>query len=145
MQQVWSAWKNIFGIGKLKIFFISLCLWIIVMLIYKGIKKKFNPKKVFLIITLCVAGFIFAWRQPYMPEKAHVLEYGVLAWLTMRDLYIGKTGRLKKILYSFIFVSAIGCLDEGFQKIIPWRYFETRDILTNIISGILGIALFLVK
>jgi len=36
----------------------------------------------------------------------------------------------------------VGVLDEGFQKLLPWRVYEIRDMITNAISGALGITIF---
>lgn len=142
MQQVWFIWKKIFGLNTLLLFFVFLCLWIFFVILYKSIKLKLNIKKIFLISVIYVLGFAFAWRQPFVPEKVHVLEYAVLAWLSLRDLSKDNKSIFKNLLHTFIFVLIIGSLDEGFQKLLPWRVFEVRDIATNLISGILGIALF---
>lgn len=145
MQQVLDTWKIIFGKDKLILIFIFFCAWVMLAVTYKSVRSGLNIKKIALIITTCAVGFIFAWRQPYLSEKAHILEYGILGWLAMRDFSNNKMNILKSVLYTLIFVAIIGSLDEGFQKILPWRYFEIRDICTNILSGILGIALFIVK
>lgn len=142
MQQVWAAAKKTLGRDILPAFFLLLCLAVTFLLFYKALKDKTGIYRLFLILAFCISGFIFAWRQPYVTEKMHVLEYGLLGWLSMRGLSKGNSERLKAMLCAFIFVALVSCLDEGFQKILPWRVFEVRDILTNLISGILGILLF---
>lgn len=144
-QQVWLALKTAFGQKALTIFFIFLCLWLISAIIYKSIKSGVDIKKLSLICAICVSGFIFALKQPYATERAHVVEYGILGWLAMRDLSEENKNILINILCAFIFVLIIGSLDEGFQKLLPWRVFEVRDIATNVSSGILGIILFILR
>lgn len=80
-----------------------------------------------------------------MVEKMHVLEYGILAWLAMRDLTEGKRNLTKSGFLAFVFIFIVACLDEGFQKLLPWRVCDIRDVLTNAISGMLGISLFLLR
>jgi len=145
MQQVWTAWKAMFGIKLLTLFFASSCLAIISAILYQNIKSDFSIKRLVLICALCAWGFIFAWRQPYFSEKAHVLEFGLIGWLAIRDL--AKTGKylLKDILFASIFAAIIGYLGEGIQKFLPWRVFEIRDIITNVLSGILGVILFIIS
>src|SRR4030042_5068079 len=132
MQQVWGVWKAIFGTKLLILFFVALCLMATGSIIHKSIKAGIRVNRLILICLICAWGFIFAWRQPYLSEKSHVLEFALLGWLAMRDLT--KQGRhlLKAGLPAFIFAAVIGYLGEGIQKFLPWRVFELRDILTNV-------------
>lgn len=145
MQQVWNVWKAVFGAQILFLFFICLCILAISAILYKNIKSGFNLKKISFIGVICISGFIFAWRQPYLPEKAHVLEFGLLGWLAMRDLAKEGNYALKNILKAIVFISIMGYLEEGFQKLLPWRVFEIRDIATDVLSGMLGIILNLLS
>jgi len=145
MQEVWAAWKAIFGVRILTIFFVVLCLLAISAILYTNIKLQLDIKRVALICAICILGFIFAWRQPYFAEKAHVLEFGVLGWLVMRDLSKKSKSLLKDLLFAFIFVSFIGVLEESYQKLLPWRVCEIRDMVTDSLSGLLGIALWLLS
>jgi len=111
-------------------------------LIYKGVHLRIGVLRCLLLIAACIAAFSFAWKQPYMAEKTHILEYGLLAWLVMRDLVKIKTPIIKSVLIAFVFTALVGVLDEGFQKLLPWRVCEIRDMITNAISGALGIAVF---
>lgn len=142
MQDVWNAWKAIFGKQLLGLFLIFLCGWAASVILYKNIKSGFNFKKIGLICAVCLAGFVFAWRQPYFTEKAHVLEFAVLGWLIMRDFNLKRRKLRKAALLAFVFVVVVGILEEGFQKLLPWRVFDVRDILTDALSGTLGIILF---
>lgn len=144
MQQAWKIWKGILGENALVLIFIIVCIWVSLAIIFKSINSGAGAIRAGLTLAACILSFIFAWRQPYMVEKAHILEYGLLAWLAMRDLSDNK-GLLKAALSTFVFISLVGSLDEGFQKILPYRVFEVRDILTNIISGIIGIVVFLLS
>lgn len=128
------AWKAVFGVRVLILFFVILSVMATAAIIYRNIKSGLKIKKLILTFILCTAGFIFAWRQPYLSEKAHVLEFALLGWLVMSDL--------KDILRAFIFAAIIGYLGEGIQKFLPWRVFEIRDIVTNISSSAIGVILF---
>lgn len=142
MQQIWDIWKAIFGKNLLILFFVILCLITVSVILYQGLKSKVSIKKLILISAICMVGFIFAWRQPYLPEKAHVLEFGLLGWLAMRDLSRQRSDLLKSAWVGFVFVTIVGCLEEGFQRLLPWRVFEIRDIITDALGGILGIILY---
>lgn len=141
-QQLFTAADELFGraalINILGIVFLATA----GSLIYKGARSKIGPIRTTLLTATCIAAFSFAWKQPYMAEKTHILEYGLLAWLAMRDLVKIKTPIIKNVLIAFVFTALVGVLDEGFQKLLPWRVCEIRDMITNAISGALGIAVF---
>jgi len=145
MQQVWFAWRGMFGANFLLLAFAIFSLAIISAILYRSIKSHAGMKRLISIVAFCAGGFIFAWRQPYFSEKAHVLEFGLIGWLAMRDLAKTERRSLKGILFASIFAAIIGYLGEGIQKFLPWRVFEIRDIITNVLSGILGVILFILK
>lgn len=145
MQEVWFTLKAILGVKTVTLCVAILCLTPILAILFQNIKSGLSIKRLILIGALYAWGFIFAWRQPYLSEKAHVLEFGLVGWLAMRDLAGGSKHLLKDILYALIFVAIIGYLGEGIQKFLPWRVFEVRDIITNVLSGILGVILFIIS
>jgi len=144
MQQVWFVWKDIFGVKFLITASAILCLAAILAIIYQNIKSGFSLGRLFLICALCTWGFIFAWRQPYLSEKAHVLEFALVGWLAMRDLFKEGKYLFTDVLSALIFAAIVGYLGEGIQRFLPWRVFELRDIITNVLSGMLGVILFIV-
>lgn len=144
-QQLWNTCKTILGIKLLNLFFIISVLVVFLAIIYKKIKSGFNLRGITLICIICIGGFIFAWRQPYLPEKVHVLEFGLLGWLTIKDSTKQNRSLLKNLLLGFVFVAIVSFLTEGYQKLLPWRVFEIRDIITDILSSIFGTSLFLIS
>lgn len=95
------------------------------------------------VIVLCFT-FIFMLQLEIFVEKIHVFEYGLLGWFASKDLS-SKRSSLMTIFLALLFVLAVGVIDEGFQRLLPYRVGEVRDIITNIISGSCGIAIFLLK
>ncbi|MDD5491399.1 MAG: VanZ family protein [bacterium] len=73
-------------------------------------------------------------------ERIHLLEYGFLSFLVFKMYLID---RLSILLYwqTFLTVSFIGTLDEIIQYFIPSRVGDIRDIILNIVSGLLGLIL----
>lgn len=142
MQQVWNMLKAAFGTGVLTLCFLLLYSALISLILYRSIKPTINLKRIGLVVIICSAGFIFGWRQPYFSERMHVAQFALLGWLVMRDLNKDKK-IIKAVFLAFIFVAIIACLEEGLQKLLPWRVCEIRDITTDILSGLFGISLFL--
>jgi len=84
------------------------------------------------------------WQQ-FFSEKTHVLTYGLLGYLATNDLVdTRRKPQFKYIAETVIFVSLVSALDEIFQGILPYRFAELKDFITNIISGVFGIGLFLI-
>lgn len=72
-----------------------------------------------------------------------MLEYGFLGWMAARDL-IGQGNKLAKpFLTAFLFAFLVGVADELFQKYLPYRVGELRDVATNLVSSFFGIILFI--
>ncbi len=112
-------------------------------LIY-GLKNKPPPIKISAVILLLLAGIFSTWRIEIPQERIHILEYGLLGWFAGRDL-IGKTKRKRGFIFAWILTVVVGVFDEGFQKILPYRVWDIRDILFNSLGGLWGIGLYRLK
>ena len=98
--------------------------------------------KICAIVSIFVLGYLFAMWQPFFSEKTHVLTYGLLGYLATNDLADARSNpQFKYIAEAVIFVSLVSALDEIFQGILPYRFAELKDFITNIISGVMGITL----
>lgn len=115
---------------------------IFVSTIIYALKVHLGIFKVLITFFIFVLGCLLAMWQPYFAEKTHVLTYGLLGYLSAKDLTQSKrTPALKSIILALSFVSLISASDEIFQRFLPYRVGEIRDFMTNVISGSLGIAL----
>lgn len=141
MRQVWEFLGKAFGQNNVEIFCILLFLAAAILITADIIRSHFGTLRIIVVLAVIIFAFIFAWRQPFFTERIHVLEYGLLGWLAMRDFNRNKTS-LKAILFTMLFVSLVGSIDELFQKLLPYRVGEIRDAITNIISGLIGMILF---
>lgn len=144
MLQVRNFLFKVFGdfivVTAFKLIFISIFILTIVYVFRKGL----NLHKICAISAVFSLGYLFAMRQPFFSEKAHVLTYGLLGYLAANDLIDSKRSlRLKDLVLAALFVSLISALDEIFQGVLPYRFCEARDFITNIISGALGITLLI--
>ncbi|MBM3251917.1 MAG: VanZ family protein [Candidatus Omnitrophica bacterium] len=103
-----------------------------------GIKRKI----IFFVVLL--AGFYFSWQLKILAERFHILEYGLLGYLAGRDLFKESLG-LKTVILLILVVAIFAFLDEGFQYFLPYRVYDARDIIFNLIGGLWGAGLFLIK
>ncbi len=106
------------------------------------IKIRLNPIRVYIVFFIFIFSWLFAMWQPYLSEKTHVLTYGLLGFLASRDLIAGGKARgLKDVILAVSFIAFISASDEIFQAFLPYRFGEIRDFITNIDSGLFGLAL----
>jgi len=141
MNQAWYFLEGLIGRQNVKMLGISFLFIVAALLSWQVIKSGRGILKILFRLAIIAYALIFALRQPYLVEKLHVIEYGLLGWLAARDLNKNKL-MLKNILLAFLFTVLITLLDEGLQKFLPWRVCDLRDVITNCISSALGIIFF---
>lgn len=86
--------------------------------------------------------FFLLFATPIVAEKMHLIEYGFLSYLALRAVKGVKSHHIRYLLVVLIII-VVGYCDELIQKFTPCRYYELRDVMLNIISGVLG--LFILK
>ncbi|MBI1987276.1 MAG: VanZ family protein [Nitrospinae bacterium] len=92
--------------------------------------------------ALAVVYGYFLGRIRFLPEKVHVLEYGLLSYLVGRRFRQGEPGtgwHIWTYLKSLPFLLLVSLLDEGVQYLLPNRTADLRDILLKGISAFLGL------
>jgi hypothetical protein len=108
----------------------------LILFVFYLLKHSQQTKKTILTLTIATIGLGLTWFLLDIPEeRIHVLEYALLGWLIFRDS--------SHLLFSFLFIMAVGFLDEGFQYILPYRYFQLWDVFLNGCGGLLGIIIAL--
>ena len=73
----------------------------------------------------------------------HLINFGLLGWLTIKDIGKFKKG-IKGIGLSLLLCLFIAMIEETFQWWLPYRVGEVRDVLFAGIGGAWGISLFLI-
>lgn len=113
-------------------------LWsiIIFFLVEFEIRKKSTYALLAFIALIYMYGFIFLVEFP--EEKIHLVEYGFLAVLVYRALVVDFND-LFSYFMAFVITALLGWGDEGIQYILPNRYYQTQDVILNLISGGLGL------
>jgi len=104
------------------------------------VKNKVTWKQcIWALIVFCLYGY--GLKVLTIPEeRIHLLEYGFLSYLVFK-MYRSEQLPLSLFWQSFLTVSFLGTLDEIIQYFIPSRVGDVRDIILNIVSGLLGLVL----
>lgn len=106
------------------------------------VRRTSNFYKISLFILLLIGGIVLVWQMKIPEEKIHILEFSILGWLASRDLNKAKKSFMG-IIFAFVFIAVVGAVDEAFQAVLPYRYFQWCDIAFNIAGGSWGIILYL--
>lgn len=105
--------------------------------------RSIKIRKLLSYVLLCFTFFIYGFLILILErpeERIHLFQYGVLAFLIYRALRIDLTMLISLIL-GFVLTSLLGWGDEGIQNLLPNRYYETKDVMLNCVSGALGLLL----
>lgn len=109
------------------------------------IRNRFGLIKTAVFITVLIMGLVLTWLFIKIPEeKMHILEYAFLGWLAAKDLAKLNSKPLAAVLAS-LFVAAVGVLDELFQAVLPYRFYQLSDIVLNGLGGIFGTCLYMLS
>ena len=73
---------------------------------------------------------------PFSDKIFHCLTYTLLAFVAVNTFYLKRKRRPRFL--SFVYAFSLGCLVELIQAIVPYRDFETADILFNFLGSIVG-------
>ena len=144
MLQVRRFFIEMLGNEALKISLISLFFIIFILYFLYIIKNRLPLYAIGMSFLVFATAYIVMAAQPFFAEKLHILEYGLLGYLALRDLSKEDKYKLKNVLGALFFTASIGIMDEYLQWLLPYRVFEIRDISTNVVSGALGIIQYLV-
>lgn len=106
--------------------------------------KKIQPERwrILLFLLVGLLAISYALEMEIMEERIHLIKYGLLGWFISGDIILPK--KFLKFLTAILFCIAIGGVDEVFQKFIPWRVGDIRDVLFAGIGGSIGMLLFLI-
>ncbi|MBT8190459.1 MAG: VanZ family protein [Bacteroidia bacterium] len=122
------------------VLFLSGFILTIAAILFHGIKLK--PSKIEIAIWIILAAFtmMFFFRLG-APERSHMIEYALLTILVHKALILRVPTRsvLKNGLLAFLISSLTGILDETLQLFIPYRVFDSEDILFNILISFMAI------
>jgi len=100
-------------------------------------------RKLILVALIFLAGFACSLTLPIPAERIHLLEYGILGGAAVAGFRREGEASWKSCGRALLFVFLVSLLDEGFQRLLPDRVGDWRDVGFNCLGGIWGIVLYL--
>lgn len=131
------------GEGLLGALFVLGFLLVLGMILTQGLKSR--PRGVEIGVALgIVAVYLLVLVRLALPaaERSHLIEYGVVGLLIYEALSErARNGRAVPLppLLATLITGLLGVGDEVIQGLLPNRFWETADILVNILAGGLSI------
>ena len=104
---------------------------------------KIRPSGLEVAIGLGIGTILFlVMLRLTLPERSHLMEYGVLAALLHEALLERRSrGRWVPVpgLLAIAATTLIGLVDELVQRFMPHRVFDTDDILFNLLAAVMAV------
>ncbi|MFA4889848.1 MAG: VanZ family protein [Candidatus Omnitrophota bacterium] len=125
---------------------LAIMLWVLFLLV-GGVTVlylyKFRPAiwRTFLSLGIFVAGLFYASQVKIIEERMHLLNFGLLGWLIIKDIIRFKKG-IMGVSLSLLFCIFVATIEETFQLWIPDRVGQIHDVLLAVMGSVWGISLF---
>ena len=97
--------------------------------------------RIFLFLGIFAVGLFYASQVKIVEERMHLINFGLLGWLIIRDISRFKKG-IMGIGFSLLFCIFLAIIEETLQLWIPNRVAQASDVLLAIMGSIWGISLF---
>lgn len=124
-------------------FFVFSFILVLATIVTQGLKSR--PRGAEFGVGLGVAAaylMVFVRMAIPVEERTHLIEYGVVAVFIYEALKERVShGRRVPVpaLLTILVTSLIGTIDECIQAFLPNRVFDLRDILFNVLAGVMAV------
>jgi len=126
--------RSLFGYSVLIITISAFIILVYVLFFRFKIRSPSNYIWLIIVVSLYVYFTLKLWHTP--EEAIHFLEYGLLGFFLFRALSF--TIKDKTIYLTAILIgSLVGTFDEILQWLMPFRYWDLRDVGLNAFSVVL--------
>ena len=129
------GWIFTGGIPALGVLTCALLLW--------RILSSNRPGRIRSVASLAAIAALYAFFMKTLAtfpvERFHLIEYGLLGYMAGKRLSVpGRESSRGAWLAGAAVAAAAGFVDEVIQGFIPERYYDNRDVLVNMVSGVMG-------
>lgn len=97
--------------------------------------------RIFLFLGIFALGLFYASQVKITEERMHLINFGLLGWLIIKDISRFKKG-IMSIGWSLLFCIFVAAIEETLQLWIPNRVAQIDDVLLAVMGGVWGISLF---
>lgn len=122
-------------------FWLGLILVAATVVIY-GLKTRPGKAEIVVWIGIAAVYLMVLLRTAIPEERSHLIEYSVLAIFihqALRERALHDANVRAPALIALLATTVFGVIDEGIQKLLPFRVFDTMDILFNSLAALMAI------
>ena len=108
-----------------------------------ALKTRPGSAEIGIALGVAAASLLVFVRMAIPEERTHLIEYGVVAVFIYEALKErASQGRHLPVpaLLAIVATALVGVLDECIQAFLPSRVFDPRDILFNVLAGVIAVA-----
>ena len=123
-------------------FFIVGCLLVLATIVTHGLKSRPSGAEIAVALGIAAAYLLAFVRMAIPAERSHLVEYGVVAVFLFEALTERARNGLRApvpAVLAVLVTSLVGVVDESIQLFLPSRVFEFRDILFNVLAGVMAV------
>ena len=104
------------------------------------VRRRERRPSTYVYLALIVAAYavVLVRLAEFAVERLHLIEYGLVAYFAVRCTRHTLERRWAYGVALLIVVN-VGYVDEVIQYFLPLRYYDPRDVVTNALSGLLGL------
>lgn len=127
--------------GLSAIVFVTCMLLIGLTILTQGLKTRPGGVEIGVGLGITVV-YVLVFFRCTMPERSHLMEYGVVAVFIHEALMERKShGRHVRVpaLLAVLATSLVGTIDEVIQIVLPSRVFDWNDVLFNVLAGVMAV------
>ena len=143
-RQAMDGMTSIVGYEGFKIFIIAILIQAGAVFFIVEARRLRNFLRILVMAGLLAVAFFLMWKIELPQVRMHILMYAIVGWFAVRDT-TKKALTFRAIFAAWLFASCAGVLEEAFQKLLPYRYFDIQDIVFNVVGASLGVGLFLLR
>ena len=122
-------------------FFLGMFL-VLAAIVIQGLKTRPGGPEIGVALGVAGAYLIVLLRMAIPEERSHLIEYSVVA-LFIHAALAERASQGRRVpvpaLLAVLATTLIGVLDECFQALLPNRVIDPRDILFNILAGVMAV------
>ncbi len=135
----WLAEHNLSGFLGIALFLAGVGCLLFVLYRIRRVRGGFTASSVLRVLAMLgLYMFCMLTTTDLTADRIHFVQYGILGILCFRAVQPSHR-TVRRVAYATVVVFAIGLLDEGIQGLLDGRYFDVRDIVIDLLAGLLPV------
>ncbi len=138
--QNWIYDRNLSGLIGWTLLLAGVACFVLIIRRMRRLQGKLSPFSLVRLVVFLLLYLVCVVKATSVTvERVHFIEYGLLAILCLQAVD-ERHPNLRRMIYAVTATFFIGFVDEVFQGFHPFRYYDHKDVILNVIAGVLPVA-----